>query len=75
MSLNHDRTAGPLPDERTIQRLISMCRLIYDRRLSDSAGGNISIREGELIYATPRSLAENPSMPSTGYYMLYVTLT
>jgi L-fuculose-phosphate aldolase len=29
-------------------------RIMFERRLSDLAGGNISVRDGELIYMTPR---------------------
>ncbi|MBI5723858.1 MAG: class II aldolase/adducin family protein [Planctomycetes bacterium] len=33
--------------------------LIYDRHLSDSAGGNISCRVGNLVYITPRYMGES----------------
>jgi L-fuculose-phosphate aldolase len=54
MPASQQREAEPLPDQNTIARLIEVCRLIYDRGLSDSAGGNVSIRARDLIYATPR---------------------
>jgi len=34
--------------------MMEICRLIYERRLSDSAGGNVSVRSGDRIYITPR---------------------
>jgi len=34
--------------------MIAICRHIYSRQLSDSAGGNLSVRMGERIYLTPR---------------------
>jgi len=34
--------------------MIAICRHIYARQLSDSAGGNLSVRKGERIYLTPR---------------------
>ncbi|MGQ9697010.1 MAG: class II aldolase/adducin family protein [Armatimonadota bacterium] len=36
------------------EELIRVCALIYQRRLSDSAGGNVSVRSGGKIYVTPR---------------------
>jgi L-fuculose-phosphate aldolase len=41
-----------LPDPRI--DIVDICRLIYQRRLSDSAGGNLSVREDGRIYVTPR---------------------
>lgn len=32
--------------------------LIYDRNLSDAAGGNISCRVGDMVYITPRFMGE-----------------
>ncbi len=29
-------------------------RILFERRLTDLAGGNISVRDGEMIYMTPR---------------------
>lgn len=34
--------------------MIAICRHIYARQLSDSAGGNLSVRRGGRIYLTPR---------------------
>lgn len=34
--------------------LVEICRLIYERHLSDSAGGNVSVRKEDYIYITPR---------------------
>jgi L-fuculose-phosphate aldolase len=34
--------------------LCEIARIAYDRRLLDSAGGNVSIRVGDRIYCTPR---------------------
>jgi L-fuculose-phosphate aldolase len=36
------------------EHLCEIARFAYDRRLLDSAGGNISIRAGDRIYCTPR---------------------
>ncbi len=41
-----------MPDPR--QHMVEIAALIYSRFLSDSAGGNISVREGGLIYVSPR---------------------
>lgn len=41
-----------MPDPR--QHMVEIAALIYNRFLSDSAGGNISAREGGLIYVSPR---------------------
>lgn len=35
-------------------KIAKLGQLMYDRRLTDSAGGNISVRMGNLIYITPR---------------------
>ena len=35
-------------------QMIAICRHIYARQLSDSAGGNVSVRMGARIYLTPR---------------------
>ena len=34
--------------------MVELAALIYDRQLSDSAGGNMSVRSGDRIYVTPR---------------------
>jgi L-fuculose-phosphate aldolase len=34
--------------------LLEIAKLIWDRRLSDTAGGNISVRNGDLVCITPR---------------------
>jgi L-fuculose-phosphate aldolase len=36
------------------QTLAYVGRLLFERRLADFAGGNLSLRVGELIYITPR---------------------
>jgi L-fuculose-phosphate aldolase len=36
------------------EHLCEISRIAYERRLLDSAGGNLSIREGDRIFATPR---------------------
>lgn len=41
------------------QRIIRMCRLIYTRQLTDSAGGNVSLRIGDTVYITPRYMGEH----------------
>jgi L-fuculose-phosphate aldolase len=33
--------------------MVEVARLIYDRQLSDSGGGNVSVRTGGRIYVTP----------------------
>ena len=49
----------PAPDQAQVNNdprphMIAICRHIYARQLSDSAGGNLSVRMGERIYLTPR---------------------
>ena len=34
--------------------MIAICQHLYARQLSDSAGGNLSVRMGDRIYLTPR---------------------
>lgn len=41
------------------QRIIQICRLIYTRQLTDSAGGNVSLRIGDNVYITPRYMGEH----------------
>ena len=41
-----------MPDPR--QRIVEIARLIYDRFLSNAAGGNISLRQDGRIYVSPR---------------------
>ena len=36
------------------QKIADIGRLMYSRKLTDSAGGNISVRAGELVCITPR---------------------
>lgn len=36
------------------EEMVRLCGLIYHRRLSDSAGGNVSVRSAGKIYVTPR---------------------
>jgi len=46
---------GPMPDSLDPRRaMVELGRLIYARQLSDSAGGNMSVRSGGRIYITPR---------------------
>ncbi|MGQ9682561.1 MAG: class II aldolase/adducin family protein [Anaerolineae bacterium] len=45
-------TAVSSPDPRPA--MVELAALIYDRQLSDSAGGNMSVRSGDRIYVTPR---------------------
>ena len=40
------------------QIITRICRLVYTRRLSDSAGGNVSLRIGDEVYITPRYMGE-----------------
>jgi len=42
----HDR---PIPEQ-----IIYVARRMFERRLSDMAGGNISVRAGDAMYITPR---------------------
>ena len=46
--------ATQAPDPRTA--IVDIARLIYARQLSDSAGGNVSVRSEGCIYITPRYL-------------------
>jgi L-fuculose-phosphate aldolase len=41
-----------LEDEKRL--VLEIAKLIWDRRLSDTAGGNISVRNGENVCITPR---------------------
>src|SRR5688572_28763584 len=41
-------TEVPMEDPRT--HLIRVCKLAYDRKLLDSAGGNVTVRHGERVY-------------------------
>ncbi|MEW5946909.1 MAG: class II aldolase/adducin family protein [bacterium] len=34
--------------------IVEICRLLYDRRLTDSAGGNVSARDGGTVLVSPR---------------------
>jgi L-fuculose-phosphate aldolase len=36
------------------ERMAAICRMAYDRRLLDSAGGNLTVRERGSIYMSPR---------------------
>lgn len=42
------------PDPRA--KIVEIAHLLYERRLTNSAGGNISARSGDTIYITPRYL-------------------
>jgi len=35
-------------------RVLEIARLVWERRLSDTAGGNISLRDGETVCMTPK---------------------
>jgi L-fuculose-phosphate aldolase len=43
-----------LVDQSTRERICEIGRLLYDRRLTDAAGGNISVRIDDHICITPR---------------------
>jgi len=45
-------------DENPRQRIAEIAKLMYERHLSDSGGGNLSCRVGDRIYITPRYLGE-----------------
>lgn len=36
------------------ERMAAICRLAYERHLLDSAGGNLTVREGERVFMSPR---------------------
>ena len=36
------------------EEIIKICKLIYKKNLTDAAGGNVSVKEGEYIYLTSR---------------------
>lgn len=40
--------------ESIADRIAYVGRLMFERRLTDTAGGNISAREGDLMFITPR---------------------
>ncbi len=40
--------------EESKKLVLEIAKLVWERRLSDTAGGNISIREGDLVCCTPR---------------------
>ena len=50
-------TGHPMSNPR--QRIMQVCSLIYARQLSDSAGGNVSLRVGDNVYITPRYMGEH----------------
>ncbi len=44
-----------MTDTKNIRRSIcEIGRILFDRELTDSSGGNISIREGDKVYISPR---------------------
>ena len=45
---------GTTPDRGVLLHIVETCRMIYDRGLSDSAGGNVSVRSRDLTYVSPR---------------------
>jgi L-fuculose-phosphate aldolase len=50
--IRNDMSAGLDPRPA----MVDIARLLYERRLTNSAGGNISCRVGDCIYITPRYL-------------------
>lgn len=36
------------------EEIIRICRLLYERKLTDAAGGNVSVKEKDYIYLTSR---------------------
>ncbi|MBA2852608.1 L-fuculose-phosphate aldolase [Methanococcus maripaludis] len=40
-----------------LTEFIKICRLLYDRKYVVGSGGNVSIRDGNLIYITPTGLS------------------
>jgi len=59
-----ERRGGPGPDteppiSNPRDQIVRMCRRIYARNLSDSAGGNVSLRVGGNVYITPRYMGEH----------------
>ncbi len=40
--------------EKIKQEIIRIATIIWDKRLSDNAGGNISVREGNVVCITPK---------------------
>lgn len=45
--------------QSTRERICEIGRLLYDRKLTDAAGGNISVRVGSRICITPRYAGSN----------------
>ncbi|RME84419.1 MAG: hypothetical protein D6775_05560, partial [Caldilineae bacterium] len=43
-----------MPTDPNKDLLIYVARLMFERRLTDMAGGNISLRQEERIYISPR---------------------
>ena len=49
-----------MADLKNIRKSISqIAKLLYDKDLTDSCGGNISVRDGDNIYITPRRSGES----------------
>ena len=49
-----------MADLKNIRKSISqIAKLLYDKDLTDSCGGNISVRDGDKIYITPRRSGES----------------
>src|SRR5689334_24994577 len=44
----YDGREGWMADPR--ERMAAICRMAYDRKLLDSAGGNLTVRVGERVY-------------------------
>lgn len=49
----------PLDIQSTREKICEIGRLLYDRKLTDAAGGNISVRVGSRICITPRFAGSN----------------
>lgn len=49
---------GQTPNVHPRAKIFEIGRLIYDRNLSDAAGGNLSCRHAGKIYLTPRYMGE-----------------
>lgn len=50
---------GDQSDEQVIAAIIDVGRLMFDRFLTDAAGGNMSVRVGEKVFMTPRHAGEH----------------
>jgi ribulose-5-phosphate 4-epimerase/fuculose-1-phosphate aldolase len=46
-------------EDKVKESICHIAKLIYDKDLSDSCGGNVSVRKGDKVYITPRRSGEN----------------